>query len=132
MNPARATRLRQLAEAGEAPPAPPPKAPPATSPQPGGEGEIEQAPAQLDPSREDEIRSATHAILGHALGTSVYDSGYASEMVDMVERLAKDMEVPPAEIVRVMRGTMERWRYMSKMTLSDGTQLNLGLKIEVQ
>ena len=97
-----------------------------------GPGAPEDTPSAVDDSVENEIRSATHAILGHALGTSVYDSGYASELADMVEALAKHLDVPPTEVVRVMKGTVEKWRYASRLTLSDGTRVNFMLRIEVQ
>jgi hypothetical protein len=112
-------KLRVLAENGEMPPE-----------QEDG-AQVPTEPKVLDSAAQDEIRSATHAILGHTIGQNVYSSEFADDLRDLVERLAKVYDVTPTQVVEVMKGTLERWRYVTSIRLSDGGTVGLALKMDI-
>ena len=87
---------------------------------------------ELDSTAEDEVRSAAHAVLGGSLGQQIYDSVFAGDLVDMAERLAKSHNVKPAAVLPALKDTMARWRYVTKMVLSDGSTVSIGCRLEVQ
>ena len=118
MNPSVLVELRKLVEDDEEPA--------------GKEREPAPASSAVDAAIEDEIRSATHAVLGASLGQKIYNSVFAGDLVNMVEKLATRHELKPGQVVDIVKETMSRWAYVSKMKLSDGSEVDVTCKLEVE
>lgn len=125
--------MRRLAESSEDTPAIPDAPPHETEdPEtPAAAAPAEPAAAGMDDATANEIRSATHAILGGSLGARIYNSVFAGDLSNAAEKLAERLDLPPAQIAEIMKGTMAKWRYITKMQLSDGSVVNVTCRLEV-
>jgi hypothetical protein len=128
------TMMRRLAESSEDTPAIPDAPPHETEdPEtPAAAAPAEPVAAGMDDATANEIRSATHAILGGSLGARIYNSVFAGDLKNMCEKLAERYDLSPAAVAEIAKGTMQRWRYATKMSLEDGTVVNVTCRLDVE